>query len=348
MPHRTLAAIVPFTRTREANVTRSRSAVLLALTLSLLAAPVAAQVPQSGRVSRIGLLFTGSPPPESNRAVEALRRGLRDLGYVEGRTIQLEYRWAPEGGSDQLPGLAAELVRLGVDVIVAQTNVHTRAASQATSTIPIVFGAVSDPVESGLVAGLARPGGNVTGSSLLAPEVVRKLLEFLKEAVPDASRIAVLADPEGSVQSRKEAEAGAQVLGLRLHRLDVRDPRELDQAFQAAMAARAQAVITIPSSFFARHRGRVAELALKSRLPAVSIETGFAEAGGLLSYGPNIPDSFRRAALYVDKILKGAKPADLPVEQPTKFDLVLNLKTAKALGLTIPPSVLVRADRVIE
>ena len=195
---------------------------------------------------------------------------------------------------------------------------------------------------------LARPGGNVTGSSLLAPEVVRKLLEFLGEVVPAASRVAVLADPEGSVRSRGEAEAAAQVLGLRLQRLDVRDPKELDQAFQAAMAARAQAVTTIPSSFFARHRGRVAELALKSRLPAVSIETGFAEAGGLLSYGPDIPDRFRRAATYVDKILKGAKPADLPVEQPTKFDLIVNLKTAKALGLTIPQSVLLRADQVIE
>jgi putative ABC transport system substrate-binding protein len=309
---------------------------------------LAAAVPGAAGIPRIGLLFTGAPPPESNRAVEAFRRGLRDLGYVEGRTIMLEYRWAPEGGYDRIPDLAADLVRLGVDVIVAQTNTHALAAKRATATIPIVFGAVSDPVESGLVASLARPGGNVTGSSLLAPEVVRKLLEFLREVVPAASRVAVLEDPEGSVRSRREAEAAAQVLGLRLQRLDVRDPKELDQAFRAAMAARAQAVITIPSSFFARHRARVAELALKSRLPAVSIETGFVEAGGLLSYGPDIPDRFRRAATYVDKILKGAKPADLPVEQPTKFDLIVNLKTAKALGLTIPPAVLARADRVIE
>jgi ABC-type uncharacterized transport system substrate-binding protein len=329
-------------------MTRPRSVAALAVVLSLLATPCVGEAQGAGRVPRIGLLFTGSPPPESSRAVEAFRAGLRDLGYVEGRTIVLEYRWAAEGRADQLPDLAAELVRLGVDVIVAQTGQHILATKRATSTIPIVMGAVSDPVGSGLVASLARPGGNVTGSSLMSPAVARKLMELLKEAVPSASRVAVLGDPLGSVHSRTEIEAAARLLGVQLQPLDVRDPKDLDGAFQAATAARAHAVITIPSTFFAMHRARVAELALKHRLPAGSIETGFADAGGLMSYGPNIPNSFRRAATYVDKILKGAKPADLPVEQPTSFQLVVNLRTAKALGLTIPPSVLARADRVIQ
>jgi putative ABC transport system substrate-binding protein len=326
-----------------------RRAFLHALAAAtLLTAPLAAEAQGSGRVPRVGVLFTGSPPPESVRGVEAFRAGLRDLGYVEGRNIALEYRWATEGRSDQLPALAADLVRLGVDVILAQTSPHALAARQATSTIPIVFGAVSDPVGSGLVANLARPGRNITGSSLMAPDVARKLMELLKEAVPNASRVAALRDPSGSVHSWTEVEAAAKVLGVRLEVLDVRDPKDLDRAFRAATAARAHAVITIPSPFFAAHRVRVAELALKTPLPAVSIETGFADAGGLMSYGPNIPDSFRRAATYVDKILRGAKPADLPVEQPTTFELVINLKTAKALGLTIPQSLLLRADEVIE
>jgi putative ABC transport system substrate-binding protein len=201
-------------------------------------------------------------------------------------------------------------------------------------------------VGSGLVASLARPGSNVTGLSLLAPDVAQKLMELLRETVPDASRVAALAYRSGF--SRTEIESAARAMAVQLQVLEVREPRDLDRAFQAATAARAQAVLTLPSHFFATHRARVAELALKSRIPAVSIETGFAEAGGLMSYGPNIPDNFRRLAIYVDRILKGARPADLPVEQPTKFDLILNLTTAKALGLTIPPSVLARADRVIE
>jgi putative ABC transport system substrate-binding protein len=318
-------------------------AVVLALSLTL--APLAAEAQGSGRTPRIGLLFTGSPPL---RSVEAFRAGLRDLGYVEGRSIILEYRLAPEGRTDQLPDLAADLVRVGIDVIVAQATAHALAARRATSSIPIVFGAVSDPLGSGLVASLARPGANLTGLSLQAPDVARKLMELLKEALPNASRVAALGDPSGSVHSRSEVEAAAKLLRIDLQLLDVREPRDLDSAFQAAKLARVEAVITIPSAFFATHRVRVADLALKSRLPAVSIETGFAEAGGLMSYGPNIPDSHRRAATYVDKIIKGAKPADLPVEQPTKFELVINMKTAKALGLTIPQSILLRADQVIQ
>jgi ABC-type uncharacterized transport system substrate-binding protein len=237
---------------------------------------------------------------------------------------------------------------MGVDVIVAQATAHTVAAKQATSSIPIVFGAVSDPLGSGLVASLARPGANITGLSLQAPDVARKLMEVLKETLPNASRIAALADPSGSIHSRSEMEAAAKFLRIDLQLLDVRDAKDLDGIFQVAKTGRAEAVITVPSAFFATHRIRLADLALKNRVPAASIETGFAEAGGLISYGPNIPDSHRRAATYVDKILKGAKPTDLPVEQPTKFELVVNLKTARALGVTVPQSILVRADELIQ
>jgi putative ABC transport system substrate-binding protein len=325
----------------------SAPGVGLTLLLGVLATPLAVGGQAGGRIPRIGLLFTGAPPPEPNRAVEAFRRGLRDLGYIEGQNIRLEYRWDPEGRTDRPPvALATDLVRLGVDVIVAQTTPHALAAKQATSTIPIVFATSSDPVRSGLVASLARPGGNVTGLSVLAPEVNRKLMELLREMVPTASRIAALSYESGFIG--REAESAANALGVRLQVVEVRDATDLGRAFQAAIAGRAQAVMTLPSHFFAMHRARVAELALKSRLPTVSIATGFAEAGGLLSYGPNVPDNFRRAAGYVDRILKGAKPADLPIEQPTKFDLIVNLRTAKALGLTLPSTVLARADEVIE
>jgi ABC-type uncharacterized transport system substrate-binding protein len=320
---------------------------LVTLILALVAASLAAKAQPAGKVPRVGLIYTGSPP---HRGVEAFRTGLRDLGYVEGRDIVLEYRWAAENRLGDLPDLAIELVRLRVDVIVAQTTAHAQAAKRATSTIPIVMGSVSDPVGSGLVGSLARPGGNVTGSSLRAPELAAKLLDLLKEALPRASRITALGNPDnpGAVLSRREVEAAAQVLGLKLDVVDVGEAKDLDRAFRASTAAHADAVIALPSPLFAVHRRRVAELALKNRLPAVSFETGFAEAGGLMSYGPNVPDMHRRAATYVDKILKGAKPGDLPVEQPTKFDLVINQKTAKALGLTIPPAVLARADEIIE
>ena len=317
----------------------------LAMVIALTVALGTAEAQSTTRTPRIGLLFTGSPPL---RSVEAFRAGLRDLGYVEGRDITLEFRLAPEGDADQLPKLAADLVRLRVDVIVAQATAHAIAARRATSSIPIVFGAVSDPLGSGLVESLARPGANITGLSLQAPDVARKLMEILKETLPNVARVAALADPSGSIHSRSEMQTAAKLLRIDLQLLDVRDAKDLDGIFQVAKTGRAEAVVTIPSAFFATHRIRLAALALKNRVPAVSIETGFAEAGGLISYGPNIPDSHRRAATYVDKILKGAKPADLPVEQPTKFQLVVNLKTAKALGLTIPQSVLVRADEIIQ
>jgi putative ABC transport system substrate-binding protein len=327
-----------------------RRAFIATIAGSLLTAPLAAEAQGPGRIWRIGLLFTGAPPPESSRGVEALRGGLRDLGYIEGRNIAFEYRWAQEGHNDQLPDLAADLVRRGVDVIVAQTTAHTQAARRATSMIPIVMGAVTDPVGSGLVSTLARPGGNVTGSSLLAPAMARKLLEFLKETFPRASRVAALVthDDPGTVLARKEVEEAAKLIRVQLHVVEVREAKDLDRAFQAAKVARVHAVIAVPSPLFGAHHAELAQLALKHRLPAVSMETGFADAGGLMSYGTSVPDSFRRAAAYIDRILKGAKPADLPIAQPTKFELVINLKTAKALGLTIPQSLLQRADQVIE
>jgi putative ABC transport system substrate-binding protein len=283
---------------------------------------------------------------------EAFRQGLRDLGYVEGRNVVIEYREA-EGKYDRLPALAAELVALKVDVILAGGTPATLAAKPATRTLPIVFAAVADPVTSGLVTSLARPGGNVTGLSVLAPELVGKCLELLKQAVPGVSRVAVLWHP-GALGERTEkdmlkgADVAARALGVRLQFLGTRGPDEFDRAFSDMTRARAGALTVLGSAMFLTERGRLVDLAAKHRLPAVYPWREGADAGGLMAYRPNVADLFRRAATYVDKILKGAKPGDLPVEQPTKFELVINLKTAKALGLTIPPSVLGRADEVIQ
>ncbi len=314
--------------------------------LALLAAPHAAAA-QQPRVPRIGFL---SPSSAASPTLEAFRQGLRELGYLEGQSIAIESRWA-EGRYERLPDLATELVRLNVDIILATNTAATLAAKRATTTIPIVVGAAgADPVKDGLVASLARPGGNVTGLSLLARELNGKRLQLLKEAIPGLSRVAVLWNPNNvtSAPSLKDTEAAARSLALRLQPLEVRGPNELDGAFQAATMGRARALLAVPDPMFLVHRTRIADLALKTRLPMMAAETGFAHAGGLMVYGPNIPDNFRRAATYVDKILKGAKPADLPVEQPTRFEFVINLKTAKALGLTFPPSIMVRADQVIQ
>jgi putative ABC transport system substrate-binding protein len=316
----------------------------------LLAAPFAAEAQQAAKVARIGYLagnlaaFPHLP--------EAFRQGLRDLGYVEGRNVVIEYRDA-EGKYDRLPALAAELVALKVDVILAGGTPQALAAKQATGTIPIVFAGVSDPVTSGLVASLARPGGNVTGLATLVPELVGKCLEQLKQAVPGVSRVAVLWHP-GVTGERtakdvlKRAEVAARALGVRPLFVEARGPEDFDRAFSDMTRARAGALTALPSVMFILERRRLVDLAAKNRLPAVYPWRDFVDAGGLMSYGPNIADLFRRAATYVDKILKGAKPADLPVEQPTKFELVINLKTAKALGLTIPQSLLQRADEVIQ
>jgi len=316
----------------------------------LLAVPLAAEAQQAAKVPRIGYLAV--QPAANPHLHEAFRQGLRDLGYVEGRNVVTEYREA-EGKPERLPALAAELVALKVDVLVAQPTVGALAAKQATRTLPIVFIAVADPVTSGLVTSLARPGGNVTGLSTFGPDLVGKCLEQLKRAVPGVSRVAVLWHP-GAVLERtakdmlKEAEVAARALGVRLQFIEARGPDDFDRAFSEITRARASALTVFGSSMFFSERRRLVGLAAKNRLPAVYTWREGADAGGLMAYGPNIPDLFRRAATYVDKILKGAKPGDLPVEQPTKFELVINLKTAKALGLTIPRSVLGRADEVIQ
>jgi ABC-type uncharacterized transport system substrate-binding protein len=316
----------------------------------LLAAPLAAEAQQAAKVARIGFLTLNLAP---NRHLQgAFLQGLHDLGYVEGRNLVIEYRDA-EGKPERLPALAAELAALKVDVIVATGGtLAALAAKQATRTLPIVFTAVADPVTSGLVTSLARPGGNVTGLSILASELVGKCLEQLKQAVPGVSRVAVLWQP-GGVPERTDkdilrgAEVAARALGVRPQFVEARGPADFDRAFSDMTRARAGALPVVQSVMFNTERRRLVDLAAKTRLPAVYPWREFVDAGGLMAYGANVADLFRRAATYVDKILKGAKPADLPVEQPTKFEFVINLKTAKALGLTIPQSLLQRADEVI-
>jgi putative ABC transport system substrate-binding protein len=317
---------------------------------SVLAAPLAAAGQQAAKIARIGWL--GANPAPGRHMREAFLQGLRDLGYVEGRNVVVEYRFA-EGKLERYPALAAELVTLKVDVIVAPITLAALAAKQATKTIPIVFAAVGDPITDGLVASLARPGGNVTGLSVLSPELVGKRLEQIKQAVPGISRVAVLWQP-GAAPTRteqemlKEGEVTAQALGVRPQFVEARRPADLDRAFSDMTKARSGALTVLPGNMFFSERRRLVGLAAKNRLPAVYPSREYVDAGGYMSYAPNGADLFRRAAIYVDKILKGAKPGDLPVEQPTTFELVINLKTAKALGLTIPPSVLGRADQVIE
>jgi putative ABC transport system substrate-binding protein len=325
-----------------------RRAFISSVSLGLLAAPLAAEAQQAGKVPRIGYLAL-NPTPHFQ---EAFRQGLRDLGYVEGRNLVIEDRDA-EGKRERLPALAAELVALKVDVIVASGTPAALATKQATRSLPIVFTAVGDPVTSRLVTSLARPGGNVTGLSVLAPELVGKCLEQLKQAIPAVSRVAVLWHP-GAMGERtdkdmlKRAEVAAQALGVRLQVLEARGPADFDRAFSEMTRARADALTVLTSSMLFGERRRLVDLSAKNRLPAVYPWREGVDAGGLMAYGPDLADLLRRAATYVDKILKGTKPGDLPVEQPTKFELVINLKTAKALGLTIPPSLLQRADQVIE
>jgi putative ABC transport system substrate-binding protein len=326
-----------------------RETVLVLLALG--AAPLAVEAQQAAKVARIGYLSSGLSSNPHLR--DAFLQGLRDLGYVEGRNVVIAYRDA-EGKLERVPALAAELVALKVDVIfVAGGTRVTLAAMQATKTLPIVFTGVGDPVESGLVTSLARPGGNVTGLSGLGPELVGKRLELLKQAVPGVDRVAVLFLP-GALGERTDkdmltgADVAARALGVRLQFVEARGADEFARAFADMGSARAGALTVLPSNRFLREHRRLVDLAAKNRLPAVYTSREFVDAGGLMSYGANEPDLFRRAAIYVDKILKGAKPGDLPVEQPTKFELVINLKTAKALGLTIPQSVLAHADEVIQ
>src|SRR5713226_7813959 len=321
-----------------------------ALILLLLTAPLgtaAAQPPE--KVPRVGYLNPGSSSdPARQRRLEAFRQGLRELGYVEGQNIAIESRWA-EGKYDRYPALAADLVRLKVDVIVAGGGAATQAAQQATRTIPIVMSVVIDPVGSGLVPSLARPGGNLTGTSMMATDLVGKQLEVLKELVPKGSRVALLWNPAnpGSAPQLREAGAVARALGVGLQPLEARNPQEIDSAFAAMTRERAGALVVLADAMFTNQVRQIADLAAKRRLPSIYGQREYAEAGGLMVYSSNPFDLERRAATFVDKILKGAKPADLPIEQPSKFDLVINLKTAKALALTIPQSLLLRADQVI-
>ena len=306
-----------------------------------------AQAQQPGKIPRIGFLSPTSPSAISAR-VEAFRQGLRELGYVEGKTIVIESRHVV-GKLDQLSELAAELVRLKVDVIVTTGPTSTRAAKEATSTIPIVMAWDNDPVANGIVASLARPGGNITGLSTLAPEISGKQLELLKEIVPRLSHVAVLRTSTGSGRQAtvKEMELAAGALKLQLQYLDVLGPKDIEIAFREAHNGRAGAVLVLASPILDSHRTQVVDLAVKNRLPAIYWTAEWVEAGGLMTYGASITDSFRRAATYVDKILKGRTPADLPVEQPMRFEFIVNLQAAKKIGLTVPPNVLVRATKVI-
>ena len=319
--------------------------VVLCLVL-LLALVDLAEAQQPAKIPKIGFLNGGSPSAIAAR-LETFRQGLRELGYVEGKSIVIEHRSA-EGKPDRLPELAVELVRLKVDIIFSTGPQSTRAAKEATSTIPIVMGFDSDPVGNRFVASLARPGGNITGLSTLAPEISGKQLELLKEIIPRLSRVAVFgtSTQPGNVQALKESELAAGTLGVKLQFVDILGPKDIEIAFGAAGKGRADAGLVLNSPVLFYERKQIAELAVNSRLPLIYYAADFVEAGGLMSYGASVTDLFRRAATYVDKILKGAKPADLPVEQPTKFELIINLKGAKQIGLTIPPNVLVRADRV--
>ena len=324
------------------------ASLIVTLTLVILSAPLSVDAQQAGKVRRIGYLTV--PTRESAEfGVKAFQQGLRDLGWVEGQNLAIEYRFA-DGKLDRLPDLAAELVRLKVDIIVVGATPAALAAKNATTTIPIVMVLAVDPVGMGLVASLARPGGNITGLTTTAGglEIIGKQLELLKAVVPKVSRVAFLSDPTDPLHAMRlrEIEVAGRALGVKLQLLEARGPGEFDSAFAAMTRERAGALL-VAGTFFT-HQTRIIDLAVKGRLPSMFTQREAVEAGGLMAYATNLADLFRRAATYVDKILKGAKPADLPVEQPTKFELIINLKTAKVLGLTIPKSVLIRADKLIE
>jgi putative tryptophan/tyrosine transport system substrate-binding protein len=328
-------------------VSRLTAAVVLLL-FAVALATAAAQPAE--KMPRVGYISPGSPSdPVRQRRLDAFRQGLRDLGYVEGQSIAIESRWA-EGKYDRYPALAADLVRLKVHVIVAVGGRASQVAQQATRTIPIIMSVVIDPLGAGLVSNLARPQGNVTGISMMAPDLIGKQFEVLKEVLPEVFRVAVLWNPANpsSASQVREAELAARTLRLRLQSLEARSPQEIDSAFAAMTSERAGALVVLLDAILVNQRRQIADLAAKRRLPAVYAVREYVEAGGFISYGSNPLELERYAATFVDKILRGAKPADLPVEQPSKFELIINLKTAKALGLKIPPSLLVRADQVID
>lgn len=323
-----------------------RRRLALVLTLTMLSLPLAVEAQTVSKVYRVGVLSPGFPPPGP---LEAFRRGLHDLGYVEGRTLVIEWRFA-EGKNERLAALADELLRLKVDVIFAVNTPAAQAAKNATTAIPIVIARLADPVRTGLVPSIARPGGNITGLSSIPEELAAKRLELLKEILPGVSRVATIwnAGNPGHLQIVSAMELASPQLGLRLQSLPVRGPNEFVGAFQAATRGRAQALVVNDDVLITTHKAQILSLAAKHSLPVIAQFQEFAHAGALVTYGHNVTDEYRRAASYVDKIFKGAKPADLPIEQPMTFHLVVNFKTAKALGLTIPQSILLRADEVIQ
>ena len=324
-----------------------RIGLAVILTASLILPPLAAEAQQAGSVPRIGLLGTANSSLMATW-LAAFREGLAEHGYIEGHNLAIEYRWG-EGKPERFPGLAAELVRLKVDVIVTSGPQAVRAAQHATRTIPIVMAVIQDPVELGFANSLARPGGNITGFSFQDAELITRRLQLLKEAIPNIIRIGVLWNPAGGDRTAlKAVGTAATSMGLSLQTLEVQAAEDLPGAFDAAKQKRAQALVQVSSPLFAAHRRVILDLAFRRRLPMTCQERTFVVDGCLMAYGPSFPDMFRRSADYVDKILRGVKPGDLPIEQPTKFELTINLKTAKALGLTIPQSVLLRADQVIE
>jgi ABC-type uncharacterized transport system substrate-binding protein len=329
-------------------MTRRTLGLLVTLPLAILVVSLAVEAQPSAPVPRIGLLCLFSPAIGASMA-ESFRQGLRDVGYIEGQNIRIESRWA-EGHHERLAELAADLVRLEVAVMVTESTPAALAAKQATQTIPIVTAAIGNPVAAGLVASLARPGGNVTGVTTFTSELSGKRLELLKEAAPQTTLVAVLwnAVNPSNMGYLEDTKAAAQALGLPLQAVAVRTPSDFDRAFEAMASTRPSALITLPDGMLVDNRAPIVAFAAKNQLPAIFPDREFAEAGGLMTYGPNLAANFRRAAAFVDKILKGAKPADLPVEQPMKFELIINLKTAKALGMTIPPSLLLLADEVLQ
>jgi putative ABC transport system substrate-binding protein len=325
-------------------MTRALLTVLAALAVLSASADLGAQ--PAGKVPRVGFLHPGTPP---NPNAEIFAQSLRELGYVEGRTVAIDYRWA-EGQPERFSRLAGELVALKVDVVVVGTTAAIKAVADATKTIPIVMTVVADPVAAGLVTNLARPGGNITGLTLISPELSGKRMELLREAAPRIVRLAVLWNPSNPAhgETLRESEARARTLGFPTLPVEVRRADEIEPALAAAVRERASALFVLDDPLLFETRQRISELALKHRLPLVSGISGFADAGGLVTYGAKQSDLYRRAALFVDRILKGAKPATLPIEQPASFELVINLKTAKALGVTIPDSLRLRADRLVE